>query len=77
MVPVVKFLWASSVELTAVINPYGDGPSEIASPEPQKDCHDKDKPKKGRSVQIRQVTILQKWDFSEEIPENAYSLSSE
>jgi hypothetical protein len=47
MVSVVEFLQAYSAELTAVINPYGDGPSEIASPEPQKDYNHKEEPEDG------------------------------
>lgn len=47
MVPVVEFLLASSAELTAVIDPYGNGPSKIVSPEPQKDYNHKDEPEDG------------------------------
>jgi hypothetical protein len=47
MVPVVEFLWTFFAELTAVIDPYGDGPSEIVHPGPQKDYNHKDERKGG------------------------------
>lgn len=50
MVPALEFGWAPCAELTAVVDPYGDGPSDIVSPEPQKDHNDKAEAKGGTQL---------------------------